>query len=255
MQTKQKKILGFIPAGTQNVEANPSQLLVYSLGDISINTFGNYAVNAVVYGYAKIQFGGDPLSRFCGAIHSEDELRVGREDNPATPTGTFVYDSDAVERLYRDYSICSAIPEEPGSINNETVLGIDANRNMVRDDVEVWILENYTKQIQQKSLMQYAINYQKFWDENPTQEMAFEADKSIAKAVDCLYDYGFPHTEGSVMIKQREDASDELRTRMMNIPDRLRAEGRIMDLLAGHVFVDLDYGKAACDFDVDALEE
>lgn len=255
MQTKQRKLFGVIPAGTQSVKASPSQLLLYSLGDISINTFGNYDINAIVYGFKEVGLSGDPLSSFIGAIHSDGHLNIGREDKPTTPTGTFVYDSDAVESLYRDYSICSTMPQEPGSVNNETVLGIDANRNLVRDDVEIWILKNYEKQIQQKSLMQYARSYQKFWGENPTQEVAFEAQKSTEKAVGCFYDDGFPSTEGSVMIKQREDASDGLRTRMLNTPDRLRAEGRIMNLLAGHAFVDQNYGKSACDFDVDALEE
>lgn len=255
MQMKQRKILGFIPAGTQAVKASPSQLLVYSLGDISIHTFGNYDINAIVYGYKQVEFSGDPLSSFTGAIHSKGNLNIGREDKPTTPTGTFVYDSHAVESLYRDFSICSTIPEDPGSVNNETVLGIDINRNLVRDDVEIWILKNYEKQIQQKSLMQYAINYQKFWGEEPTQEMAFEAQKSTEKMIECLFYYAFPSDIDNVIIMQREDASDELRTRMMNTPDRLRAEGRISDLLTGHIFVDQDYGKDACDFDVDALEE
>lgn len=254
-QTKQRKILGVIPAGTQTIEASPSQLLIYSLGDISINTFGNYDINAVFYGYEQVEFSGDPLSSFSGAIHSKGNLNIGREENPATPTGTFVYDTQSVESLYRDFSICSTIPQEPGSVNNETVLGIDINRNLVRDDVEIWILENYEKQIQQKALMQYAISYQKFWDENPTQEKAYEAQKSTEKVVECLFYYAFPYSAGTTVEAYGEEAFDELKVRMMNTPDRLRAEGKIMDLLAGHAFVDQDYGKAACDFDVDALEE
>lgn len=251
MQTKQRKLLGVIPAGTKTVKASPSQLLIYSLGDISIHTFGNYDINAIIYGFREVALSGDPLSRFIGAIHSKGNLNIGRENKPTTPTGTFVYDSYAVESLYRDFSICSTIPEEPGSLNNETVLGIDVNRNLVRDDVEIWILENYEKQIQQKALMQYAINYQKFWGKEPTQEIAFEAQKSTSKAVQCVLHFGFRNM-GQF---DGYDDSDQVDNLMLNTPDRLRAEGKIMDLLAGHVFKRDRYGKDACNFDVDALEE
>jgi len=37
------------------------------------------------------------------------------------------------------------VPPDPGKANNDTLLGIDSNRNGLRDDIERWIAETYPK--------------------------------------------------------------------------------------------------------------
>ncbi|WP_345975503.1 hypothetical protein [Sulfurimonas sp. HSL3-7] len=53
------------------------------------------------------------------------------------------------------------LPSEPDpTINNSTLLGIDANTNGVRDDVEIWIFETYEHPIVQALAMQNARAFQ-----------------------------------------------------------------------------------------------
>ena len=50
-------------------------------------------------------------------------------------------------------------PEPDPKINNSTLLGIDSNKNGVRDDVELWIYKNYNYRLERGIFMQNARAY------------------------------------------------------------------------------------------------
>jgi len=74
-------------------------------------------------------------------------------------------------------------PEPDPKINNATLLGIDINKNGVRDDVERKIYFEQKKQVDREILMQHAKVFN-FVFEDPVGN-AIEAEKRFSKAGDC----------------------------------------------------------------------
>ncbi|MGB5965504.1 MAG: Ig-like domain-containing protein, partial [Sulfurimonadaceae bacterium] len=96
-------------------------------------------------------------------------------------------------------------PEPDQAVNDSTLLGIDANNNGVRDDVERWIYKTYEHPIERGIFMQSARAYQKvIVDPSKAHETTKYIDDSYSCTIYMLntnpslhtkYDYVYPTTE------------------------------------------------------------
>jgi len=163
-----------------NDDAKAKKLMLYVKGDIEIDAI--YDIDAIIYGYTNIKLNSNPQTKFSGAIHAKDELTLSDRKN--FKNGEFTYDEESVKELWK-LSTCRALPDEPDEkLNNSTLLGIDTNRNGVRDDVERWIIKRYSKDPEFPKTkialaMQYAWATQKIL-EKPTMESFKYEDNALA---------------------------------------------------------------------------
>ncbi len=112
--------------------------MIYSLGDININTSASFNINALIYSFTNFDIVGNPQSSFSGAIHSKGELNIGDKKS----IGEFVYDKKSISELYSNGFNLISLPKDPKEEGKKTLEGIDSNRNGVRDDVEIFVHEN-----------------------------------------------------------------------------------------------------------------
>ena len=250
-KSRPKKLLGFIPAGEETLAAKSGELLIYTLGDAKIDTFGNYDINALIYSYGEIGISGDPLSRFSGAMHSKGTLTIGHEDRSDAPNGRFVYDDEAVNALYK-LLVCNTMPDDPGSAGKETLEGIDTNRNGVRDDMERYIDQRFGASAKERAIaLQYARASQIIIREP---EQALELDRYMTDAIDCKW-YYYKNYEKRFEYRQEHRIFDnDFEDHMFDTKERLRAYIRYNGALSGHIFGDREQTKENCLIDIDILE-
>ncbi len=167
-----------------NDDAKAKKLMLYVKGDIEIDA--TYNINAIIYGYKNIKLNSNPQTKFSGAIHAKDELTLS--DRKSFKNGEFTYDEESIKELWK-LSTCRALPDEPDEqLNNSTLLGIDTNRNGVRDDVERWIIDKYKDKhpIHIDIAMQAANAYKKVLE---TPEEAVEIRDEVNGALFCAWYY------------------------------------------------------------------
>jgi len=143
-----------------NSNRSAKEFLIFSKGNFKIDTIASFDINFIIYGYSAIELVGAPQSLFHGAINAKGELNIGNKK----AIGEFVYDKEAVEGLYSAIfkdNLLAIKPNDPKREGKKTIEGIDANRNSIRDDVELYIVEQfgYSQKIMALAI-QYARAYQ-----------------------------------------------------------------------------------------------
>ena len=146
-------------------------------------------------------------------------------------------------------------PEPDPKVNNATLLGVDVNKNGVRDDVERYILQTYGKEdITIQIGFQVARAYSAVI-EHP--EKAKEVAKIMDDAQDCNFyfmddanEYGEP-----ILLNEDITTSKKFKSIMLNTAPRIRAYLEYNRNLSGGVYelTDGDKEKEKCTFDVDKL--
>ncbi len=163
--------------------------------------------------------------------------------------------------------------------NDETLLGVDFNRNGIRDDVERWIIHRYANdpkypKTKTAIALQYAWASQKIL-ENPT----MESKKYLDDAIDCQY-YWF-HSKQKTLTDQMISIADtnqskfwelfskrskwekenrifndpELKDHFFNTEERIKQKFRFNEALSGHIFEGRDESIRNCKYDIDAYGE
>jgi hypothetical protein len=235
-----------------NENNNPDALLIYSFDSFDIDTKGKIRGNFYLYGYSDIILKANPGSLIKGAIHADGEL---------DDYGVRV-EYQKPENMYQ-LIVCNAIPPVPDEKkNNETLLGIDSNNNGIRDDVEIWILKNYSTQKYPKTkiaiAMQYAKAAQKIL-ENPV----FETSKIINNAIDCENNILFEkakklNLKGYQAVKFTIDnriINDKLRDKIFNTKNRLKEYFKFNASCNGHVFDVGETNTSVCNFNINEIGE
>jgi hypothetical protein len=141
-------------------------------------------------------------------------------------------------------------PEPDEDKNNETLLGIDFNRNGIRDDAERTIIKKYNDKIKVNLMFQYARIDQKILGSELTKEKALELEAEGGKAINCkMY---LKHQE--VYLKRGARESEEL---TYNIKKRAKKYIEYNRLLGGGVYGSKvsDWNADACEFDVESMLE
>ncbi len=140
-------------------------------------------------------------------------------------------------------------PEPDPAINNATLLGVDVNKNGVRDDVERWIFKTYEHPIVQAVAMQNARAFQIILaDPSKAREMHF----IVENALDCNYYYKYYSKEnnGSTLISRQQSITQESLPYVLNTRERSRAYYEYNQELSGGVYPQrsTETLKNKCDF-------
>ena len=239
-----KKLCNFI-FKKKKESISSKEFIIYVKQNIELNA--KYEISSILYGYEDIFMSTNAQNRFNGAIHANGNLTLG--DKKRLSSGKFTYDEEAVLSLYKD-TTCKALPSEVDEeLNNSTVLGIDENRNGVRDDVELWIFKTYDNQAEQMMFMQSANAYQ-IAISDPSK--AYENVKIMDKAVKC----------SSRIIRSSEklktkygytNADKDLEKKQFNTIKRHIAYERYNGVLSGGTFNLGKRSKDDCIFDIDSI--
>jgi hypothetical protein len=229
----------------QDEDIDIKKLIIYTKDNIEIDT--SYEINALIYGYSDIKLSSDLQSEFRGAIHAKGELTLGKQKS--FKSGKFIYDEESVKELWK-LSACRALPNEVDEeLGKATLLGIDENRNFVRDDVERWIIESYSNIKERAMFIQSASAYQRvIVDPSKAYETTIFEDDSYActeyiieNDIDLAKKYRYKH------------ADKELEKVQFNTIKRHIAYQRYNGELSGGVFKAPKHLKEKCTFDTDSI--
>ncbi|WP_457597753.1 hypothetical protein [Hydrogenimonas sp.] len=149
-------------------------------------------------------------------------------------------------------------PEPDPKINNATLLGVDVNRNGVRDDVERWIYEKYKDKhpIHIDIAMQAAKAY-KLILEHP--ERAKEIHDEVRKAIQCeMYYSMFADLYNEPLLVKENIASKYFRHKIyFNTNKRIDAYIKYDAFLSGDSYTlpSDQEKKAACDFNTSKYDK
>jgi len=151
------------------------------------------------------------------------------------------------------------LPPEPDPVvNDSTLLGIDANGNGVRDDVEIWILNKYKDKhpIHVDIAFQAARAYKKVLE---TPEKAKEIYDEVDKAAYCelYYKYDAKYFHEPLLVKEDIDSRYFRHKIYFNTQDRMSAYIQYDTLLSGDSYTlpKSQYMKAMCDFNTSKYED
>jgi hypothetical protein len=139
----------------------------------------------------------------------------------------------------------TTLPPDPGAAGKLTLAGVDANRNNVRDDVEIYIATNFSSsQRLRQGLYDFAAASQRAILSTNEQE-SMQAASLTGRAMECL-EYVAP-----------DDMSwKSVNAVSVNTPDRLRAWMAHQRRLSGSVLPGrpMREWKTSCTFQPDALK-
>ena len=153
-------------------------------------------------------------------------------------------------------------PEPDEKKNNETLLGIDFNRNGIRDDVERWIITRYAKdpkypKTKTAIALQYAWASQKIL-ENPTIESSKYEDNALAcesywinRETKDLSGIESVHFS----VKNSVFGAPELKDKIFNTKERILRKFDYNSALSGHILTLKKSELSACKINIDVLGE
>jgi hypothetical protein len=153
-------------------------------------------------------------------------------------------------------------PEPDKAVNDSTLLGIDVNNNGVRDDVERYIYQRFSKDLKYPKTkiaiaMQYAWATQKVL-ENPV----IESDKYLNDAIDCQFYWFEKITRGmsgleSIKYAQKHKVFNDtaLKDIMLNTKERIRQKFKFNEACSGHIFPGRKTSLKNCQAEIDIFEE
>jgi hypothetical protein len=119
-----------------------------------------------------------------------------------------------------------------------SIAGIDANKNGIRDDVEHYIEKTYPDPAQRAAMMQYAKAQQNFILTATTPEKAQIAAQELWRSFACA--------RSQLGRASWLDATKDVLAMYLNTRERLNAQARAQDNLAGQI-VDSYSGDKPCD--------
>ncbi|MEA2100039.1 MAG: hypothetical protein U9P72_07910, partial [Campylobacterota bacterium] len=194
----------------------------------------------------------DSQSKLRGAIHAKGELTLANQYS--FKSGEFIYDEEAVKNLWKLFS-CQALPNEPDeTLNNSTLLGIDDNRNGVRDDVEIFIIGRYKDEhkIVTEIAFQWANAYQRILNNPLDTEINH---KSSHDAMDCNFYFKSYAEYYNDPILVNHYIDEEFRNLQFNRKSRVKAYMEYDAKLSGGVYESTKTNKLKekCNFDVTSL--
>ncbi len=139
-------------------------------------------------------------------------------------------------------AVIDGLPPDPGDAGKETVAGIDADNDGVRDDIQRWIMLTYPDdQNTQQALFQSAKVKQRSLTEAYSKSSVREIFEKSFKASECIWSL---HSYGAISIQK------ELSLIFYNTYDRTYAWNKHMGLLSGMSIKSNTSGIKACEFEV-----
>jgi hypothetical protein len=118
----------------------------------------------------------------------------------------------------------NVLPKDPGDEGKETVQGVDADEDGLRDDVEIHISETYTDTEVRAATIQLALAFQALITTGTSKPSALTAATSMNRAIDCLY---------SLDATKFGDHVDDIEETVVNTGARARAYAKAGAFLSG----------------------
>lgn len=113
------------------------------------------------------------------------------------------------------------LPPMPDPIKNSTLLGVDSDKDGIRDDVQIWIEKNYPANLPLKSsLKQYAKAKQELLGSVNDKKRSNQAMINVFKATSCKFDI---QTEQNTSIGTITDLTERLDAMFENTKERIDA--------------------------------
>lgn len=140
-------------------------------------------------------------------------------------------------------------PEPDKALNDSTLLGIDVNKNGVRDDVERWIYETFKQPIERGIFMQTSRAYNMLIVD-PSK--AHETKKYSDNAVSCLF-YWLRKENSPLDRFKNYDDSKKLKRIQFNTLKRHINYDKYQKALSGGVYDLLPKSKEKCEFDENGI--
>lgn len=147
------------------------------------------------------------------------------------------------------------LPPDPGEEGKKTLAGIDSDRDGVRDDVQIWIYNQYPNSEKRRAaLRQVAVDSQEAILTFTDKEKSIEVSRKKLRSYDCfLYVFQAQTQEELVEVGNR---LQRLKAKILNTRERSDAYVRADQNFSGQVFRLLPNGdlKNACRFDLERLQ-
>ena len=138
------------------------------------------------------------------------------------------------------------VVKNPGEENNQTLMGIDSNGNGVRDDVEIWIMQDMTGdnlENRRKALMSLAKHTQRGFSFKDNVQHSKTNSQRQLNAEKCY--------ESLVDAQTAERDMGLMKMQIHNTMDRLKAWARIQGNLSGTSgVIKKEDKRSLCDFEV-----
>ncbi|MEZ8967967.1 hypothetical protein BCS96_15855 [Vibrio breoganii] len=181
-----------------------------------------------------------PVGTFDGVIQVR-EFKAGKSNSALTmPLPVILKITDAV----------SSLPPDPGSKNDQTLVGIDSDLDGVRDDIQRYIVMNYgDNEALKLALLQGAKVNQLKLILSGDKEASRHVAKLSMRVVECV---GFV----SDMDMDAFDEYQKITAKQMNTRQRSKAYDQYQQNLAGSITYTTDGdGSESCEFDVLATSQ
>jgi len=136
------------------------------------------------------------------------------------------------------------LPPDPGEEGNKTIAGIDANKNNIRDDVELAIFKEYPNSAKTRAaLLQYAFALQRgITQKSVNKTLATEISREVSRGSYCI---GLVIKEGEDSFNMYIQLSEFARRLVFNTDSRKKMESSFFEKVRSYSelgkYCDLDY--------------
>ena len=149
-------------------------------------------------------------------------------------------------KLSRDDVMGNNLPLDPGVEADKTVQGIDANKNGIRDDVELAIFKEYPKSAKTRAvLLQYAMALQmEFVQPFVNEEVATATAEKESQSYDCIGEI-VPRSDND--LKEIKDYKDFVKNKQLNTIERNKVKKEFDSNTRSFIL------ESGCDIDLSKL--
>jgi hypothetical protein len=151
-------------------------------------------------------------------------------------------------------------PAHPGELGKKTLLGVDSDRDGVRDDVEIWINERFSNS-SDKDMFNYRMAFKqmaaaktKIFKFKDVKAKVIEADSEVFDALNCLEGiYVNKSQESKKWIAAQNELIDyvkDLDIAFINTKERIQAELKTREFSHGEILKAGNKTKSGCYFGV-----
>ena len=183
---------------------------------------------------------------------SKRQLKAKKENNIILQAKLNAITSNSVAlEIYQEINGHRLPPEPNKALNNSTLLGIDVNKNGVRDDVERKIYFRYTRLIEQAYMMQDA----KWYPQTLEDPVAAAASKELEKE---NWDMAVCRVYLRINNNLPKDSVDFMENAYFNTKERMSAYIKFNEAMSGgvyHIPLLRDANKENCDFNITKMLE
>jgi len=154
-------------------------------------------------------------------------------------------------KLTLDDVMGTNLPPDPGAEADKTVAGIDANKNGIRDDVELAIFKEYPESAKTRAvLLQYALALQMdVIQPFENTENVTEVSKEQSRAYDCVWQSLLSIKDYNAYIKESDKLYAFVDGRQRNTPERKNSREKFAEQIRSYSESD----NQVCDIDLSKL--